>query len=67
MLPFYTTSAFEYEPIDALTNGPQTEGTFGDLAFGFKALVHESCTSACSLGLRVEAPTGEDIVSPPWI
>jgi hypothetical protein len=65
MLPFYTTSAFEYEAIDALTNGPQTEGAFGDLAFGFKALVYESCTSACSLGLRVEAPTGEDIVSPP--
>lgn len=63
MLPFYTTSAFQYEPIDLLTNGPQTEGTFGDLAFGVKALVHESCTSACSLGLRIEAPTGEDVVS----
>jgi hypothetical protein len=65
MVPFYTTSAYEYDVADAVSNGPGTDGTFGDLAFGFKALVHESCTSACSLGLRVEAPTGEDIVAPP--
>ena len=64
MVPFYTTSTLEYDPLDAVTNGPGTEGSFGDLAFGFKALLHESCTSACSLGLRIEAPTGDEIVSP---
>ncbi|TWT77267.1 hypothetical protein Pla123a_19240 [Posidoniimonas polymericola] len=63
MVPFYTTSVYDYDPLDLALNGPSTDGSFGDLAFGFKWLVHESCASACSLGLRIEAPTGEEMVA----
>ncbi|MCO8125438.1 hypothetical protein NHH03_27110 [Stieleria sp. TO1_6] len=66
MLPFYTTSKYSYPSnLDLVVNGPGTESTFGDIAFGLKALLHRSEHAAYSAGLRIEAPTAEEITAPP--
>lgn len=65
MVPFYTSSSRTYEPLDLVINGPGTDNIFGNIAFGMKTLLHQSYSATYSMGLRVEAPTGDDIVSPP--
>ena len=56
MIPFYQTSDLNLSSLE-LSNGRGTATSFGDLAFGIKALMHSDRRSAFSLGLRVEAPT----------
>ena len=60
MIPFYFTS--RYDPgDDLLLVGPETDYAFGDIAFGMKYLLHRSESAALSAGLRVEAPTNDEI------
>lgn len=61
LVPFYATSEYRIEGTEEAL-GPQTSGQMGDLAFGFKGLLHRGNRHAISTGLRVEAPTQEDIL-----
>ncbi|MCO8122671.1 hypothetical protein NHH03_13065 [Stieleria sp. TO1_6] len=60
MIPFYQSSNVNVLYADYLANGPGTDASFGDLAFGFKYLVHRNERSALSAGMRIEAPTNEE-------
>ena len=65
MVPFYSTSSYSPDPLVSVNRGPAIENEFGDIAFGLKALVHETHSSACSIGLRVEVPTGAEVKADP--
>ncbi|MCO6042843.1 transporter [Aeoliella sp. ICT_H6.2] len=64
MLPFYTTSDYRPGDLSLVADGPGTDTAFGDIAFGFKYLLHRSEQSALSAGLRVEAPSNAEITQP---
>ena len=61
IVPIYQTSEYHVESFGSYVLGPQLDAEFGDLAFGVKWLMRKTNRSACSLGLRVEAPTSQDI------
>lgn len=62
MVPFYETSEYDQGDFSIALNGPQTRPAFGDLAFGLKYLLFQNHRAAFSAGLRVEAPTNDEIV-----
>lgn len=61
-VPIYNTSEYEISNNAEFLVGPQLHGEFGDLAFGIKGLLRQSETSAVSLGMRVEAPTRQEVL-----
>lgn len=61
VVPVYNTSERVIGTNDEFVASPQLQGEFGDLAFGIKGLLHRSSKLAVSAGMRVEAPTSEEI------
>lgn len=61
-VPIYNSTESQITTIQEFIVGPQVHGEFGDLAFGIKGLLHKSDSLAVSLGLRVEAPTRQDVL-----
>jgi len=61
-VPIYNSTESQITTIQEFGVGPQVHGEFGDLAFGIKGLLHNSDSLAVSLGLRVEAPTRQDVL-----
>ena len=61
LLPIYNTTENDVRTPGEFIVGAQTHGEIGDLAFGIKGLLFDRDHTAVSVGLRVEAPTREDI------
>ena len=61
MVPFYNTSRYNIPDIGSYLEGPQTAVQFGDIGFGAKILLYQEDGLSLSTGVRVEAPTSEDV------